>query len=259
MNCKRGFTLIELLVVIAIIAILAGILLPVFAQAREQARSITCVSNLKQQGTATQMYAQDYDETLPMNIYLKDPGKRVAWTLFDELFTYEKNTQILQCPTDPTAIDMPDRMKELNLQADTAIEYASYAYNKIVFGDGGAGVLGTRPVQSLAAIQFPADQPILYDGWFCGGLSFFNPISARHHEGVNVNYLDGHTKRYKPSANPKTDPMLRDKYNQQNVDAWIITTGPFRSTDPTRPNFEFSGIVIDPGCVDPVVSPCVTR
>src|ERR1051326_2753196 len=61
----RGFTLIELLVVIAIIAILAAILFPVFAQAREKARQSACLSNCKQIGTAVQMYAQDYDETLP--------------------------------------------------------------------------------------------------------------------------------------------------------------------------------------------------
>src|SRR5258707_7088365 len=59
-----GFTLIELLVVIAIIAILAAILFPVFAQAREKARGISCLSNSKQIGTAIQMYAQDYDETI---------------------------------------------------------------------------------------------------------------------------------------------------------------------------------------------------
>ena len=60
---RRAFTLIELLVVIAIIAILAAILFPVFAQAREKARSISCLSNLKQIGTAAMMYVQDYDET----------------------------------------------------------------------------------------------------------------------------------------------------------------------------------------------------
>src|SRR5438270_8287108 len=62
---KRGFTLIELLVVIAIIAIIAAILFPVFAQAREKARQATCVSNMKQIGTALTMYQQDYDETYP--------------------------------------------------------------------------------------------------------------------------------------------------------------------------------------------------
>ena len=64
-SARRGFTLIELLVVIAIIAILAAILFPVFAQAREKARAISCLSNTKQVGTATMMYGQDYDEVLP--------------------------------------------------------------------------------------------------------------------------------------------------------------------------------------------------
>ena len=63
---NRAFTLIELLVVIAIIAILAAILFPVFAQAREKARQTACLSNAKQLGTATIMYVQDYDETLPL-------------------------------------------------------------------------------------------------------------------------------------------------------------------------------------------------
>jgi prepilin-type N-terminal cleavage/methylation domain-containing protein/prepilin-type processing-associated H-X9-DG protein len=66
---KKAFTLIELLVVIAIIAILAAILFPVFAQAREQARTISCLSNLKQMGLAVHMYAQDYDEQFPMGTY----------------------------------------------------------------------------------------------------------------------------------------------------------------------------------------------
>src|SRR5712675_1031082 len=73
MKRNLGFTLIELLVVIAIIAILAAILFPVFAQAREKARQTTCVSNKKQIALATLMYIQDYDETFPLGAYNTDP------------------------------------------------------------------------------------------------------------------------------------------------------------------------------------------
>src|SRR5438067_13389718 len=77
MRCRRGhpaFTLIELLVVIGIIAILAAILFPVFARARESARRSTCLSNLKQIGTSTLMYLQDYDDTYPSGLVLAVPG-----------------------------------------------------------------------------------------------------------------------------------------------------------------------------------------
>ena len=77
---KRGFTLIELLVVIGIIAILAAILFPVFAQAREKARQATCLSNLKQIGTALMMYTQDYDEILPTQS-VGSPGRTDAAVL----------------------------------------------------------------------------------------------------------------------------------------------------------------------------------
>ena len=90
----RGFTLIELLVVIAIIAILAAILFPVFAQAREKARGAACLSNVKQLGLALQMYAQDYDETLPNNAQDTDkflaPNAPANWA--KGLQAYAKNT-----------------------------------------------------------------------------------------------------------------------------------------------------------------------
>src|SRR3989440_9391240 len=79
MRKTSGFTLIELLVVIAIIAILAAILFPVFAQAREAARKATCLSNEKQLSLGWLMYAQDYDETFPMSAQLDPRGGQIFW------------------------------------------------------------------------------------------------------------------------------------------------------------------------------------
>jgi prepilin-type N-terminal cleavage/methylation domain-containing protein/prepilin-type processing-associated H-X9-DG protein len=106
----QGFTLIELLVVIAIIAILAAILFPVFASARERARQASCVSNLKQIGLAALMYVQDYDETYPP--YASECGgsgciqywfARKVGTGWDKaqglLYPYMKNHQIQKCPS----------------------------------------------------------------------------------------------------------------------------------------------------------------
>src|SRR6187551_3779481 len=94
---RRGFTLIELLVVIAIIAILAAILFPVFAQAREKARAATCLSNLKQVGMATRMYTQDYDEVLvPSYLYNSTTTWKWWWDL---LQPYVKNMDVFVCPS----------------------------------------------------------------------------------------------------------------------------------------------------------------
>ncbi|MGD9497689.1 MAG: DUF1559 domain-containing protein, partial [Armatimonadota bacterium] len=100
MSSRRGFTLIELLVVIAIIAILAAILFPVFARAREKARQASCTSNLKQIGTAMMMYTQDYDEVLPdclMGRDTNDPTRYFAWTAV--IMPYVKNNQLFECPS----------------------------------------------------------------------------------------------------------------------------------------------------------------
>src|SRR5438876_5823194 len=108
MPCRRAFTLIELLVVIAIIAILAAILFPVFAQAREKARKATCLSNQKQIGLAVHMYVQDYDGMFPSQqrdgVFVNLPGGPIVYKntdqhYMDELYPYCKNARIFHCPS----------------------------------------------------------------------------------------------------------------------------------------------------------------
>ncbi len=112
---RSGFTLIELLVVIAIIAILAAILFPVFAQAREKARQTTCISNQKQLTLAVLQYVQDYDETFPLSLFYSGgswsgasvttptsafgstPTREAFWS--NSTAPYSKNFQIINCPS----------------------------------------------------------------------------------------------------------------------------------------------------------------
>src|SRR5579872_4961792 len=99
---RRAFTLIELLVVIAIIAILAAILFPVFAQAREAARKSTCASNLRQLGVGVQMYTIDYDSKYPYwNWGASGQGGGTMTSLWHvAIFPYVKNVGVYSCPSD---------------------------------------------------------------------------------------------------------------------------------------------------------------
>jgi prepilin-type N-terminal cleavage/methylation domain-containing protein/prepilin-type processing-associated H-X9-DG protein len=172
---QKGFTLIELLVVIAIIAILAAILFPVFAQARDKARAASCISNLKQMGTAWMMYTQDYDERFPVNCISSNNTWGSGWSgdgplgecqlmpemgcfggwIGNTLLPYTKNSGIYQCPSTPNymAVNAGDGNKCWN-QTRFPIPYqrVSYGYNYIALNN-----------RTLAQIAAPANQLAIWD------------------------------------------------------------------------------------------------
>src|SRR2546426_11321116 len=184
-----GFTLIELLVVIAIIAILAAILFPVFAQAREKARQTSCLSNQKQYALATLMYVQDYDETFPFSAYL---AKTCVNTFYLEVDPYVKNKQITVCPSETQAMKLTD---VVGAPCAGTPDYTSYSVNARLYVSGYAGQV---PV-ALASVSRPAETFMNYDGNVAFGPAFsqIQIVQARHSETFNANSVDGHAKAMK--------------------------------------------------------------
>jgi prepilin-type N-terminal cleavage/methylation domain-containing protein/prepilin-type processing-associated H-X9-DG protein len=205
---RKGFTLIELLVVIAIIAILAAILFPVFAQAREKARSASCQSNLKQLGIAHAMYAQDYDEMLT---------GRVMWA--PRLEPYTKNWQIFSCPNWGSPV-------VLTVKAYCQTTYGQYP---MLWGiKGGYCVacysIGSSTGYPLANIRYPAATIWLVEysasrspTSASGCTQHSSPyascangpwITPRHTDGANFPFLDGHVKWARWNDPPWQDPKM---------------------------------------------------
>jgi prepilin-type N-terminal cleavage/methylation domain-containing protein/prepilin-type processing-associated H-X9-DG protein len=271
---RKGFTLIELLVVIAIIAILAAILFPVFAQAREKARQTSCLSNCKQLALASQMYAEDYDGTYSLSLYLEpDPagsGLPAIVSVFDLFYPYVKNAQLAECPSAPSAWDFDSVVQHFPIPLTTLhlLHQVSYVPNNVVIAQGTDDtpvtlLLGKRPVQTEANIPYPADTVALYDGVWDYWLSptpdpAFGRVPAvgRHNQGANAALMDGHAKFFK--MNPNTNPSVASQIPGMTYDdAWLVTSGPYRAPNPVHctGDYEFSGIVMDPQCLNPSTAP----
>jgi prepilin-type N-terminal cleavage/methylation domain-containing protein/prepilin-type processing-associated H-X9-DG protein len=266
---SKGFTLIELLVVIAIIAILAAILFPVFAQAREKARQTQCMNNLKQMATATLGYLQDYDEKFPMAVYAPafggrnvPPGQRCAFTLFDAIDPYLKNLDVTKCPSEPTALYLNAGFQTvLGMPTCNLPETISYMFNYDICPPGvtplGQGSISKGTV-SIAEIPYVAETTINLEADIglsgsCalmkrkptdGSISFPIPLRARHNEMIQVNYADGHAKAVKGRKYAGTDcyylypaQSSNPVFDQRrNPNLWCVGSGPYLRPCDYAPN-----------------------
>jgi len=184
---KRGFTLIELLVVIAIIAILAAILFPVFAKAREKARQSSCLSNAKQIALGIMQYCQDYDEMMPMYA----PAS-YAYNWDTAVMPYIKSSQVMNCPS-----------------ATASNNYTRYGVNyPHLSWTGGGAAMGiiSRPSEIGMLFETQYDTGGQLKLAYCPGHYPIPPgvagdrtpngfpIVPRHNEGMNIAYVDGHCK-----------------------------------------------------------------
>jgi prepilin-type N-terminal cleavage/methylation domain-containing protein/prepilin-type processing-associated H-X9-DG protein len=210
MQKKKGFTLIELLVVIAIIAILAAILFPVFARARENARRASCQSNLKQIGLGMFQYTQDYDERFPLNYadhdgvtgFLAtttnagDADKDAGWG--ELIQPYLKSTQIFQCPSESNG------PAAATSNSTGYSDYVSNVYDINAYAGTLAGIVSTSQTALVTDWSSTHSELVLmYNVLWSNAITPDNgqvDQFHRHLGGNNFLFTDGHVKWLKPDA-----------------------------------------------------------
>jgi prepilin-type N-terminal cleavage/methylation domain-containing protein/prepilin-type processing-associated H-X9-DG protein len=191
---RHGFTLIELLVVIAIIAILAAILFPVFAKAREKARQSSCLSNLKQLGLANLQYTSDYDECFPRYLNLAITGYNDGicsggMSVLSTLLPYCKNTQIFTCPSQKP-------VSTYTYGTTNIVQKSSYIHNYYVTAADWRFNMYPPPASSGCE---DTSRIALMTEWTANYHSAYFPwINTQglfgHNDGQNVVFADGHAK-----------------------------------------------------------------
>ncbi len=212
MRARTGFTLIELLVVIAIIAILAAILFPVFARAREKARQNSCLSNVKQLTLGIMRYTSDYDETYPRGLAGEGGGWNTGPTWRVAIYPYIKNAQIFRCPSQKLTMSSTtlDDVPGSNPVTKFIANYVgNIGDNGICWWPGGAPMLGTRG-RTEAEMERPAEVILLTEGqhgmpfvYWDQGASYVaqtDQLWAGHSGQSNYGFCDGHAKSLKPTA-----------------------------------------------------------
>jgi prepilin-type N-terminal cleavage/methylation domain-containing protein/prepilin-type processing-associated H-X9-DG protein len=190
---RRGFTLIELLVVIAIIAILAAILFPVFAKAREKARQSSCLNNVKQLALAEVQYAQDYDECL-VPTYCINPAVGFPQLLMP----YTKNTQIFMCPSDSSGWAAYGVLLSYisNYYVHVQMDYAGCVPTRLSQVPHPADTIGfaENAVGNPAGAGCQITTGTYGDSYSTGYTPWARLNLTRHNGGSNYEFIDGHAK-----------------------------------------------------------------
>lgn len=196
---RSAFTLIELLVVIAIIAILAAILFPVFAQAREKARQTSCLNNEKQIGLAVVQYTQDYDGVYPSRymVDLTNPSGQVTWRVV--LYPYIKNAGVFTCPSNPQN-GVTSSAQNNWVQPSGPYLGVSYGCNWNVFENQPATFTESQFPNPASLIMITESLEINPEIVVQRTPSKTAGLFAGHQTLSNYIFVDGHCKALKPTA-----------------------------------------------------------